>query len=130
MEVDPVFVPFAKAASAPELLPSCPGRARAREEPRNKSGERRHEKNSPSIATFTSPAYGSHNSDLVFTVDRSSLPSQMNPAVGQRFQIRQQDGAVTAVTVSAISDANVTFDANHPLAGKDLTFDIQIVEIA
>jgi peptidylprolyl isomerase len=83
--------------------------------------------------TFIIPAdeaYGAHNVDLVFTVDRSSLPSQMNPAVGQRFQIRQQDGSVTAVMVSAISDANVTFDANHPLAGKDLTFEIQIVEIA
>jgi peptidylprolyl isomerase len=75
-------------------------------------------------------AYGVHNTDLVFMVDRSSLPSHMDPAVGQRFQIRQQDGSVTAVTVSAVSDANVTFDANHPLAGKDLIFDIQIVEIA
>jgi FKBP-type peptidyl-prolyl cis-trans isomerase 2 len=83
--------------------------------------------------TFTIPAteaYGAHNADLVFTVDRSSLPSHINPAVGQRFQIRQRDGSVTAVTVSAVSDAGVTFDANHPLAGKDLTFDIQIIEIA
>ena len=83
--------------------------------------------------TFIIPAdeaYGAHNTDLVFTVDRGSLPPQMNPAIGQRFQVRQQDGSVTAVTVAAISDANVTFDANHPLAGKDLTFEIQIVEIA
>jgi peptidylprolyl isomerase len=82
--------------------------------------------------TFTIPAdeaYGAHNTDLVFAVDRSSLPSHITPAVGQRFQIRQQDGSVTAVMVSAVSDANVTFDANHPLAGKDLTFDIQIIEI-
>jgi peptidylprolyl isomerase len=82
--------------------------------------------------TFIIPAdeaYGAHNTELVFTVDRSSLPPQMNPAVGQRFQVRQQDGSVTAVTVFAVSDANVTFDANHPLAGRDLTFEIQIVEI-
>ncbi len=82
--------------------------------------------------TFIIPAdeaYGAHNTDLVFTVDRSSLPPQMNPAVGQRFQVRQQDGSVTAVTVFAVTDANVTFDANHPLAGRDLTFEIQIVEI-
>ena len=83
--------------------------------------------------TFTIPAreaYGDHKTDLVFTVDRSSLPSHINPAIGQRFQIKQKDGSATAVMVSAVSDANVTFDANHPLAGKDLTFDIQIVEIA
>ena len=82
--------------------------------------------------TFIIPAeeaYGAHNTDLVFTVDRSSLPPQMNPAVGQRFQVRQQDGSVTAVTMFAITDANVTFDENHPLAGRDLTFEIQIVEI-
>lgn len=82
--------------------------------------------------TFTLPAheaYGVHNTDLVFTVERSSLPANLEPAIGRRFQVRQQDGSVTAVTVSAVSDANVTFDANHPLAGKDLTFEIQIVEV-
>ena len=83
--------------------------------------------------TFTIPAheaYGAHNTDLVFTVDRSSLPSHVDPAIGQRFQIKQQDGSVASVTVSSVSDANVTFDANHPLAGKDLTFEIQVVEVA
>ncbi len=74
-------------------------------------------------------AYGAHDADRVFTVARSSLPSQMNPAIGQRFQVRQQDGSTIAVMVVAVSDADVTFDANHPLAGKDLTFEIQIIEI-
>ena len=83
--------------------------------------------------TFTIPAqeaYGAHNTDLIFTVDRSSLPANLDPAIGRRFQVRQQDGSVTAVTVAAVSDSNVTFDANHPLAGKDLTFEIQVVEVA
>jgi peptidylprolyl isomerase len=53
----------------------------------------------------------------------------MNPSIGQRFQVRQQDGSVMAVSVSAITEEGVTFDANHPLAGKDLTFEIHIVEI-
>ncbi len=74
-------------------------------------------------------AYGAHHADRVFTVARSSLPPQMNPALGQRFQVRQQDGSTLAVVVAAVSDADVTFDANHPLAGRDLTFEIQIVEI-
>ena len=82
--------------------------------------------------TFTIPAaeaYGVHKVELLFTVDRSSLPANLEPAIGRRFQIKQQDGSVTAVTVSAVSDANVTFDANHPLAGRDLTFEIQVVEV-
>lgn len=82
--------------------------------------------------TFTisaADAYGLHNQELVFNVARDSLPANVDPSVGQRFQIRQKDGSVTAVTVAAIAETNVTFDANHPLAGKDLTFDIQLVEI-
>lgn len=74
-------------------------------------------------------AYGLHNATLVFTVGRDSLPANMNPSVGQRFRIRQQDGATSEVSVSAITDEGVTFDANHPLAGKDLTFEIHIIEI-
>jgi peptidylprolyl isomerase len=82
--------------------------------------------------TLTIPAveaYGPHNQQLVFSVERSSLPANVDPSVGQRFQVKQKDGSVTAVTVTAIAEANVTFDANHPLAGKDLIFDLQLVEI-
>lgn len=74
-------------------------------------------------------AYGPHMSNLVFTVERNVIPANVDPAVGQRFQVRQKDGSATVVTVVAVSDSNVTMDANHPLAGKDLTFDIQLVEI-
>lgn len=82
--------------------------------------------------TFTieaADAYGLHNATLVFTVGRATLPPDMNPSVGQRFRIRQQDGATSEVSVSATTNDSVTFDANHPLAGKDLTFIIHIVEI-
>lgn len=84
------------------------------------------------VKTFTieaADAYGLHNATLIFTVAHGSLPSNMNPSIGQRFQVRQQDGSVMAVSVSAITEEGVTFDANHPLAGKDLTFEIHIVEI-
>jgi peptidylprolyl isomerase len=84
------------------------------------------------VKTFTieaADAYGLHNATLIFTVAHGSLPANMNPSIGQRFQVRQQDGSVMAVSVSAITEEGVTFDANHPLAGKDLTFEIHIVEI-
>jgi peptidylprolyl isomerase len=74
-------------------------------------------------------AYGPHQEDLVLTVDRAAVPAQVNPQVGQRLQVRQQDGSTMVVTVTAVSDVDVTLDANHPLAGKDLTFEIQLVEI-
>jgi FKBP-type peptidyl-prolyl cis-trans isomerase 2 len=49
--------------------------------------------------------------------------------VGQQLQIPQTDGHKILVTVTNVSESNVTLDANQPLAGQDLTFDIQLVEI-
>lgn len=74
-------------------------------------------------------AYGPHRKDLVYEVERSALPSDLEPAVGQRLEYRQKDGTPTPLTVIDVSDARVTLDANHPLAGKDLTFDLKLVEI-
>jgi FKBP-type peptidyl-prolyl cis-trans isomerase 2 len=52
----------------------------------------------------------------------------VTPAVGQRYQIRQEDGTAVVI-VTAVSDTNVTLDGNHELAGKDLSFAIQLIEI-
>ena len=73
--------------------------------------------------------YGVQQESLVFVVERHTLPAQLSPQVGQRYQIRQGDGSTVAVTVTAVSEENITLDANHPLAGRDLTFEIQLVEI-
>ena len=75
-------------------------------------------------------AYGPYNQEMVMVVDRTRMPSDVNPEVGQNFQIPGPNGNTLFVTVKDVSDATVSFDANHPLAGKDLTFDIQLVEIA
>ena len=74
-------------------------------------------------------AYGPRRDELVFTVDRTTVPAHVTPEVGHRYQIRQQDGSAAVVVVTAVSEANVTFDGNHELAGKDLSFEIQLVEI-
>ncbi len=74
-------------------------------------------------------AYGPHENEMVLDVDRSRIPPELNPQVGQQLQIQHGDGEVTAVTVTQVSDTAVTLDANHPLAGKDLTFDIELVDI-
>jgi peptidylprolyl isomerase/FKBP-type peptidyl-prolyl cis-trans isomerase SlpA len=74
-------------------------------------------------------AYGPYRDDMVLEVDRDQLPDDLDPEVGQRLQLRQQNGEVVNVTLTEISDAEVTLDANHPLAGKDLSFDIELVDI-
>ena len=74
-------------------------------------------------------AYGPHREEMVLVVDRQQMPSDVPIDVGQQFQIRQQGGQDIPVIVTDISDARVTLDANHPLAGQDLIFDIQLVEI-
>jgi peptidylprolyl isomerase len=74
-------------------------------------------------------AYGPHRPEMVVAVDREQLPSDLQPTVGQQLQMRKQDGTAVPVVVSEISDSQVTLDANHPLAGQDLIFDITLVAI-
>lgn len=76
-------------------------------------------------------AYGPHHQDRVFAVDKSAFTpgGDIQPEVGQYWQIEKDNGQVMNVVITDISDQKVTLDANHPLAGKDLTFDIELVEV-
>ncbi len=74
-------------------------------------------------------AYGPYHEELVIVIDRDQFPEDLQPEIGQQLQIRQADGQIIPVTVIDVSESSVTLDANHPLAGKDLTFDIELVEI-
>lgn len=74
-------------------------------------------------------AYGPHRDDMTLTVERDQFPADINPEPGQQLQIQQSGGRVAIVTVSDVSESTVTLDANHPLAGQPLTFDIQLVDI-
>ena len=74
-------------------------------------------------------AYGQRREDLVLEIEKSQLPEGLKPEVGLQLQSRQPDGRIIVLTIADISESHVTLDANHPLAGKDLTFDIQLVEI-
>jgi peptidylprolyl isomerase len=66
---------------------------------------------------------------MVIVVDREQIPSELGVQIGQQLQISQQNGQVIPVIVREISDSDVTLDANHPLAGQELIFDIKLVEI-
>lgn len=82
--------------------------------------------------TVTIPAdqaYGALREDLLVSVPRTQFPPDIQPEVGQQLQM-QQDGQAFVVTVVEVADDAVTLNANHPLAGEDLTFDLALVEIA
>jgi len=75
-------------------------------------------------------AYGPHRDEMVMTIDRKKVPENINPEVNQMLQVRQKDGKTFNVKVTEVSEESLTLDANHPLAGKDLFFDIRLAEIA
>ncbi len=81
-----------------------------------------------SVSIPADRAYGPRREEMVLTVGRDQFPDEIQPEVGQQLQM-SQDGQVAIVTITGVSDADVTLDANHPLAGKDLLFDVQLVEI-
>jgi len=74
-------------------------------------------------------AYGPHRQELVAEISRSSLPGHLTPAIGQRLQGQQPDGQTVELAIVGLSDATVTLDANHQLAGQELTFDIELIEV-
>ncbi len=74
-------------------------------------------------------AYGARRNDMIVTVKRDQLPPDLDPKVGQRLELTQADDQVVLVTVSAVTDSSITLDANHPLAGKALIFDLELLQI-
>jgi peptidylprolyl isomerase len=84
---------------------------------------------SKTAAVSADQAYGPHREEMVVDIDRQEFPPHFQPEVGQQLQIPQSDGRITRLTVTDVSEQNVTLDANHPLAGRDLSFDIHLLEI-
>ena len=74
-------------------------------------------------------AYGQPREELTQTLDRSTLPDEIELQVGLRLTAQDPEGQPFTVTVAAFDDKTVTLDGNHPLAGEDLTFDVELVEI-
>ena len=74
-------------------------------------------------------AYGPYREELVQEIDRELVPEDLKLEVGQQLALRLSPGRSIRVTVTKLTESKVTLDANHPLAGKDLTFDLQLVEI-
>ncbi len=74
-------------------------------------------------------AYGEHREDMVMELERDQLPDNMDPEVGQQLQLRMQNGQEVPVVITELAEEAVTIDANHPLAGKSLVFEIELLGI-
>jgi peptidylprolyl isomerase len=84
---------------------------------------------SKTIRVSSDEAYGPYNKELVSEVDRKEFPADFKFEVGQHLQIPQGFEQPMLATVLNVSESRITLDINHPLAGKDLTIDIQLIEI-
>jgi peptidylprolyl isomerase len=74
-------------------------------------------------------AYGPKNDELIMEFPKENIPADLNPQVGMDLQMSNPQGQVFPVKVAAIGNEFITLDANHPLAGEALVFDIELVEI-
>lgn len=74
-------------------------------------------------------AYGPRNDKMVFEFDRSKAPENFDPRIGQSVKLHRADGQPVMATVIKRTAKGYMMDGNHPLAGKDLTFDLELVEI-
>ncbi len=73
--------------------------------------------------------YGERMAELLFEVPKDQFPDDITPEIGLQLQLSNPDGGNTVVTITEITGQSVTLDANHFLAGKELTFDIELVAI-
>ena len=73
--------------------------------------------------------YGEPREDLVVDVDRSQFPAESEPEVGRQVQVQVAPDQNRVATITGIEDDSITLDLNHPLAGKQLTFDVELLEI-
>ncbi len=83
-----------------------------------------------SITVAPEDGYGPRHDQNIIEVKKSVFPADIVPEVGRQLQVQSPDGNRMNVVISDVKDETVTLDANHPLAGKTLVFDVELVEIA
>ena len=74
-------------------------------------------------------AYGPYNEEMVFDAEPGQFEEGLIPEVGQQFQTQLEDETPLLLTVKSVDGDKVVLDANHPMAGKTLNFDLELVEI-
>jgi peptidylprolyl isomerase len=82
-----------------------------------------------SVDVPAAEAYGQRFQERVVDFERERLPAGIDPQVGQQLQLQTQQGQPVPAVVTRVSESTITVDANHPLAGRDLVFDLELMEI-
>jgi len=81
------------------------------------------------IMINTEDAFGEYDEEQVFTIGRDQFPADLTPEIGQELEFTDDDGEELEVTVVEVTDKGITVDANHPLAGENLSYEFELVEI-
>ena len=110
--------PFEFTIGEKSVLPKFEGAVIGMKEGENKS-----------ILVAPEDAYGPRDEERVFTVEKSEIPDHITPEIGKKIQVQTGSGEMAILTVLEVSEDKVTFDANDPLAGEGLTFEIKLLEI-
>ena len=82
---------------------------------------------SKSVKIESEEAYGPRHEELIQDVPKSELPDDMELSVGLQLQAQNPEGQVMRFTITEVTDDTITVDGNHPLAGQDLTFELEVV---
>jgi FKBP-type peptidyl-prolyl cis-trans isomerase SlpA len=86
-------------------------------------------KREKTITISKEEAYGESREDLIQEVDKSQLPEDITPEVGMGLVSKSADGNEMNLLIVEVKEATIVIDGNHPLAGKELTFDLEVVDI-
>lgn len=81
------------------------------------------------VTLASADAYGDRKTELIFEVQRDSMPDDVELEIGQQLEIQQENGESFRVNIVQLDDSTITLDANHPLADEDLVFEIELVDI-
>ncbi len=84
---------------------------------------------SKNVTIPSAEAYGPKKDEAIVTVSKTQLPEGLKPEVGMQLEASQPDGRKQMLSIVEVKDEDVVLDGNHPLAGKDLVFDIEVMEI-
>lgn len=83
-----------------------------------------------SVLIKAEDGYGQYNKDLVMRVERKLFPSDVQLVPGRAVQYQNRDGQRVNFIVNEVDDQSVTIDGNHPLAGLDLTYEVELLSIS
>jgi peptidylprolyl isomerase len=77
----------------------------------------------------TEEAFGDYDEEKVFSIPRDQIPADLQPEVGQELELTDEDDEAVMVTVLEVDEDGITLDANHPLAGENLSYEVELLEI-